>query len=48
MIVTGYTADSVVVLDGVRTYARGIDVFLESWSVLGNMAIVRGLLPALQ
>ena len=48
VIVTGYTADSVVVLDGVRTYARGIDVFLESWSVLGNMAIVRGLLPALQ
>ena len=40
VIVTGYTADTVTVLDGARRYARPLDSFLESWGVLRNMAIV--------
>jgi len=47
VIVTGYTQDSVIVLDGARHYSRPLEVFLASWGVLGNMVIVRGLLPAL-
>jgi uncharacterized protein YvpB len=46
VIVIGYTADHVTVLDGARIYSRPLDLFLESWAVLGNMAIIRGLLPA--
>ena len=47
VIVTGYTENSVTVLDGARLYSRPLEVFLASWGVLGNMAIVRGLLPAM-
>ena len=42
-IVVGYTTDSVSVLDGSRIYSRPLSKFLESWAVLGNMAIMAGL-----
>lgn len=45
VLVTGYTAEAVEILDGKKTYTRPVERFLESWAVLGNMAIVRGLLP---
>ncbi|MGH2521579.1 MAG: C39 family peptidase [Anaerolineales bacterium] len=40
VIVIGYTEDSVTVLDGSRAYTRSLDMFLESWLPLGNMAVV--------
>lgn len=40
VIVVGYTDESVSVLDGSKLYSRSLDKFLESWSVLGYMAIV--------
>ncbi len=45
VLVTGYTPTQVEILDGQKTYTRTVAVFLESWGVLGNQAIVRGLLP---
>ncbi|MBI3242365.1 MAG: C39 family peptidase [Chloroflexi bacterium] len=42
VIVVGYTTDSVSVLDGSRIYLRSLEKFLDSWAVLGNMAIVAG------
>jgi uncharacterized protein YvpB len=42
VIVVGYTDESVSVLDGSKLYSRSLDRFLESWSVLGYMAIVAG------
>jgi uncharacterized protein YvpB len=39
VILTGYTADSVTIVDGARRYERPLAVFLESWGVLRNMAI---------
>ncbi|MEK7786404.1 MAG: C39 family peptidase, partial [Chloroflexota bacterium] len=39
-IVVGYTDESVSVLDGSKLYSRSLDKFLDSWSVLGYMAIV--------
>ncbi len=39
VIVVGYDETSVTVVDGARTYARPLDVFLESWGVLRNQAI---------
>ncbi len=40
VIVIGYDKTSVTVLDGAGVYARSINDFLDSWGVLGNMAIV--------
>lgn len=40
VIITGYDADRVAILDGSYVYHRTIDQFLSSWSVLGNMAII--------
>ena len=40
VIVTGYSETRVYVLDGENTYSRPIEVFMSSWSVLGNMAIL--------
>ena len=45
VLVIGYTEDNVEILDGKKTYTRPLEKFLESWAVLSNMAIVRGLLP---
>ncbi|HEY61522.1 MAG TPA: hypothetical protein G4N95_02615 [Anaerolineae bacterium] len=42
VIVIGYSQSSVTVLDGEWKYDRPIEKFLESWAVLGNMAIVLG------
>ena len=39
-IVIGYTADSVTLLDGDSRYTRTLTQFLDSWSVLRNMAIL--------
>jgi uncharacterized protein YvpB len=39
VILTGYTAESVTVVDGARRYERPLSAFLESWAVLRNMAI---------
>lgn len=40
VIVTGYAGDTVYILDGGLTYTRSKTDFLNSWAVLGNMAIV--------
>jgi uncharacterized protein YvpB len=40
VIVIGYDQQSVAILDGDMTYYRSIQEFINSWSVLGNMAIV--------
>jgi uncharacterized protein YvpB len=40
VIVIGYDQQEVVVLDGNWTYSRLIQDFINSWGVLGNMAIV--------
>lgn len=40
VIVIGYTQDSVTVLDNHLIYTRSLGQFLDSWGVLGNMAIV--------
>ena len=40
VILTGYTAKRVTVVDGATTYAQPVATFLRSWSVLGNMAIL--------
>jgi uncharacterized protein YvpB len=39
VILTGYTAESVTIVDGARRYERPMAAFLESWAVLRNMAI---------
>ncbi len=39
VIVTGYTSDSVSYLNGGTIYTISLNQFLESWSVMGNMAI---------
>lgn len=39
VIVTGYTSDSVSYLNGGSTYTKNLSQFLESWSVMRNMAI---------
>ncbi len=41
VIVVGYGADTVTLLDGWSTYTRTRADFMASWGVLGNMAIVR-------
>ena len=40
VIVTGYSKTEVSVLDGYWAYTREIGDFLDSWEVLGNMAII--------
>ena len=42
VIVTGYDAHDVIVLDGVRSYTRPLAQFLRSWSILGNLAVIAG------
>jgi uncharacterized protein YvpB len=42
VIVIGYTPEAVTLLDGSKTYTRPLSVFLDSWAVLGNMAVTRG------
>lgn len=44
VILIGYTPDTVTLLDGSKIYTRPVQVFLDSWAVLGNMAITRGLI----
>jgi uncharacterized protein YvpB len=39
VIVTGYNESNVTYLNGGTIYTRSIDQFLDSWSVMGNMAI---------
>lgn len=39
VIVIGYTPTSVTLLDGAKIYTRSLDQFLDSWSVLRNMAV---------
>lgn len=39
VIVTGYTKDAVTFLNGGRLATRSLEQFLDSWSVLGNMAV---------
>jgi predicted double-glycine peptidase len=40
VIVIGYSADYVTLLDGNLVYIRSVDQFLQSWGVLGNMAVM--------
>jgi uncharacterized protein YvpB len=40
VIVIGYSPDTVTILDGARRYVRPLDVFVDSWGVLGSMAVV--------
>lgn len=42
VIVVGYNADEVFILDGDDIYSRPLDLFLESWSALNNMAVLAG------
>jgi uncharacterized protein YvpB len=42
IMVTGYTPDTVYISDNGRYYERALQVFLSSWSTLGNMAILAG------
>jgi len=42
VIVVGYSKSKVTVLDGEWKYERSIEKFLDSWAVLGKMAIVLG------
>jgi subtilisin-like proprotein convertase family protein/uncharacterized protein YvpB len=39
-IVIGYTEDQVTLLDGGKIYTRTLTQFLDSWSVLRNMAVM--------
>ena len=39
VIVTGYSETSVYYLNGSYIYSRSIEQFLDSWSVMGNMAV---------
>lgn len=39
VVVTGYTQNSVSYLDGGTIYTRSLEQFLDSWSVMRNMAI---------
>ena len=40
VVLTGYTQDTVIYLNGGRIYQKDLKQFLESWSVLGNMAVI--------
>jgi uncharacterized protein YvpB len=41
VVVIGYNEKQVFILDGADVYPRSIQEFLASWSVLGNMAIIK-------
>lgn len=41
VIVIGYDAYGVTIVDGYMTYWRSKEAFLNSFSVLGNMAVIR-------
>jgi subtilisin-like proprotein convertase family protein/uncharacterized protein YvpB len=41
VIVTGYTSDSVTYLNGANRVTKSKTDFLQSWSVMGNMAVTR-------
>lgn len=40
VIVIGYTPDTLTILDGARRTVRPLETFVDSWGVLGNMAVV--------
>lgn len=40
VIAVGYTADTITVLDGARRYDRPLETFVNSWALLGNMAVI--------
>jgi uncharacterized protein YvpB len=40
VILTGYNQDSVSYLNGGTIYQKSLKQFLESWSALGNMAVL--------
>ncbi|GAP14218.1 uncharacterized protein conserved in bacteria, partial [Longilinea arvoryzae] len=40
VIVIGYDETSITVLDGAWIYQRSLDQFMNSWDVLGNMAVI--------
>ncbi|HUV28184.1 MAG TPA: C39 family peptidase [Anaerolineales bacterium] len=40
VVLTGYTQDSVFYLNGGTIYEEDLKQFLESWSALGNMAVI--------
>ncbi len=40
VIVTGYDQQNVTILDGAWVYQRSVQDFLNSWGVLGNMAVI--------
>ena len=40
VVLTGYTQDSVSFLNGGTIYQKPLKQFLESWSALGNMAVI--------
>jgi len=40
VIVTGYSQNKVYFLNGANIYTRSVEQFLDSWSALGNMAII--------
>jgi uncharacterized protein YvpB len=40
VILTGYDQDSVTYLNGANIYQKSLEEFLQSWSALGNMAVV--------
>lgn len=40
VLLIGYNATDVYILDGDTVYTKPIDAFLGSWAVLGNMAVV--------
>ncbi|HZU86146.1 MAG TPA: C39 family peptidase [Anaerolineaceae bacterium] len=42
VLVVGYTPNYVYILDGKHTYVRPQTVFLQSWDVLGHLAILVG------
>jgi len=48
VIVIGYAPDEVYILDGEKRYTRELTTFLNSWSVLGNMAILAAEPPVLE
>ena len=41
VLVIGYSADSVTLLDGATVYQRTLTQFMASWGVLGNMAVLQ-------
>lgn len=40
VMVIGYSADEVTILDGAKTYTRPLKTFMEAWGILGQMAVM--------